>query len=181
MTIVHTLICGVTQSGKTTMAHSMARHFARLKHRIIVYDPVGTGTAAGTWPESAIVFSDEQEFFEYLARDDVSHAHVFIDEAGDIFNATKRENLWLLTRGRHFGFTVYLICQRPKMVLPSARHQCGIAYVFRLAYDDMKEIGKDYGFNDLDKISLDTGDFLMLVSGTSHYSSGNVFKLLRRK
>lgn len=178
--MTHTLICGVTMSGKTTMAHSMAKHFAKLKHRIIVFDPVGTPTVQGVWPESAVVFTDEQAFFEYLARDDVNHAHVFIDEAGDVFNATKRENLWLLTRGRHFGFVVYLICQRPKMLLPSARNQCGIAYIFRLAYDDMREIGKDYGYNDLDKFSLDTGDFLMLTSGTSRIERGNVFKLSRR-
>jgi len=123
------------------------------------------------------MFSDEQEFFEYLSRDDVNNAHVFIDEAGDVFTAQKRENLWLLTRGRHFGFSVYMIAQRPKMILPSARSMAGVCYLFRLASDDMRDIGRDFGFSGLDKIILDKGDFLILVSGSSQYQQANVFSL----
>jgi DNA helicase HerA-like ATPase len=105
---------------------------------------------------------------------------VFIDESGELFNAGKRENLWLLTRGRHFGFSVVLIAQRPKMLMPSARSQCSIAYVFRLALEDMKEIGADFGHSGLAKISLDKGDFLILKSGLARFDSANVFKLLSR-
>jgi len=119
---------------------------------VIVFDPVMTPTAAGYWPESAVIFDDETEFFEYLIRDDVSGAHVFIDEAGDVFNLSKSYNNWLLTRGRHFGFSVFLIAQRPKMLAPTVRNQCGRAYIFRLAKDDLKEIGADFGFSDLHKI-----------------------------
>ena len=50
--------------------------------------------------------------------------------------------------------------------------------MFRLAQDDVKSIGADYGFNDLHKINLDTGDFLVLNSGTASFSQGNIFKLL---
>lgn len=175
---MHALICGVTQSGKTTLAHAMAHELANAGLRIIVYDPVGTETLRGKWPDNSVMFSDEQEFFEYLARDDVNNAHVFIDEAGDVFTAQKRENLWLLTRGRHFGFSVYMIAQRPKMILPSARSMAGICYMFRLAADDQRELGRDFGFSGLDKINLDRGDFIVLESGLSDYQTGNVFSLL---
>lgn len=174
---MHALICGVTQSGKTTLAHSMAQMLANSGERIIVYDPVGTATARGTWPASAVLFSDEHEFFEYIARDDVNNAYIFIDEAGDIFTAQKRENLWLLTRGRHFGFSVFMIAQRPKMILPSARSMAGACYMFRLSADDQRDIGRDFGHNGLDKINLDRGDFIMLISGTSTFERGNVFSL----
>ena len=117
--------------------------------------------------------------FAYLARDDVFHAHVFVDEAGEVFNLSKRENFWLLTRGRHFGFNVYPICQRPKMIAPTIRNQCSRAYVFRLAQEDMEEIGRDFGFSELKKISLDKGDFLMLLSGTARMSRANVFDLIK--
>ena len=175
---MHALICGVTQSGKTTLAHAMSHHFAEAGQRVIVFDPVGTETAKGKWPDSAVIFSEEGEFFEYLSRDDVNDAHVFIDEAGDIFTAQKRENLWLLTRGRHFGFSVYMIAQRPKMILPSARSMAGACYLFRLAADDMRDIGRDFGFSGLDKINLDRGDFLVLISGQSDYTRSNVFAIL---
>lgn len=174
---MHGIICGVTQTGKTTLAHALAQAFAEQGANIIVYDPVGTETSRGKWPASAVLFSDEQEFFEYLARDDVSNAYVFIDEAGEIFTTQKRENLWLLTRGRHFGFSVFMIAQRPKMILPSARTMAGICYLFRLASDDMRDIGKDFGFSGLDKEILDRGEFLILESGSSQYQKANVFSL----
>jgi len=177
---MHTLICGVTESGKTTLAHSLAHRLAAEGQNVIVYDPVGTRTGAGTWPRTAIVFDHETEFFDYLAKPDVYNAHVFIDESADLFNASKRENLWLLTRGRHFGFSVVLIAQRPKMLLPAARTQCSVAYVFRLAVDDMKEIGADFGHSSIAKINLDKGDFLILQSGLAEFDRANVFQLLSR-
>lgn len=174
---MHALICGVTQTGKTTLAHNIAHEFAQKGAGIIVYDPVGTETKRGKWPESSVIFSDEHEFFEYLSRDDVNNAFVFIDEAGDIFTTQKRENMWLLTRGRHFGFSVFMIAQRPKMILPSARSMAGVCYLFRLSSDDMRDIGRDFGFSGLDKIILDRGDFIVLESGLSEYKTGNVFSL----
>lgn len=176
---MHTLICGVTESGKTTLARALARAFDSVGQNIIVYDPVGSNTAGGDWPRRSILFDNPEEFFAYVARPDVIHAHVFIDEAGDLFNASCRENFWLLTRGRHFGLYIYLIAQRPVMVYPTVRTQCRQAYVFRLAYEDLKTIGMDYGFSNLNKNSLDTGDFLMLTSGTSGYTRSNVFQLLQ--
>lgn len=175
---MHSLICGVTESGKTTLAHALADALDSAGQNIIVFDPVGTKTAAGKWPENAIVFDDEGDFFAYLARDDVFHAHVFVDESGEVFNLSKRENFWLLTRGRHFGFNVYCICQRPKMIAPTIRNQCSKAYVFRLAQDDLEEIGRDFGFSNLKNEVLDTGDFLLLLSGTSQKKRANVFQLL---
>ena len=174
---MHTLICGVTMSGKTTLAHKFAHELASQGQAIIVFDPVMTPTAAGTWPENALLFDDEFEFFNYLVKEEVNKAHVFIDESGDVFNLNKPWNFWLLTRGRHFGFSVFLIAQRPKMLAPTVRNQCGRAYVFRLARDDLKEIAADFGFSDLQKIMLDKGDFLLLNSGSAQYQKGNVFQL----
>lgn len=178
---MHALICGVTQSGKTTLAHLLAHSFAEKGEGVIVFDPVGSKTAKGNWPESAVIFKDETEFFDYLERDDVFNAHVFVDEAGEIFSPQKRENLWLLTRGRHAesgAFSVYMIAQRPKMILPTARSQAGVCYMFRLAADDQRDIGRDFGFSGLDKITLDRGDFLILESGSSAFQRGNVFSLI---
>lgn len=177
---MHALICGVTQSGKTTLAHALAQLLESQGENIIVFDPVGTKTAKGSWPQTAMVFDEEEEFFEYLEREDVFNAHVFIDESGEIFTSQKRHRLWLLTRGRHMesgGFTVYMIAQRPKMILPTARTQAGVCYMFRLASDDARDIGRDFGFSGLDKENLDTGDFLILLSGSSSYQRANVFSL----
>jgi hypothetical protein len=175
---MHTLICGVTESGKTTLAHALARGLSADGQPIIVFDPIGGATAAGNWPGGAIVFDDEEAFFDYLSRDDVAAAHVFIDEAGDIFNLSKRHNFWLLTRGRHFGFQVYMIAQRPKMLAPSARTQASRAYLFRLSPDDLREIGADFGHGGIEKITLDRGDFVLLHSGSTSITRANIFNLL---
>jgi DNA helicase HerA-like ATPase len=178
---MHTLICGVTESGKTTLAHALAGKLADSGARIIVYDPVGTKTSAGNWPESAILFDDETALFDYLSRDDVHSAHVFVDEAGEIFNLGKRENFWLLTRGRHFGFHVILIAQRPKMLPPTVRTQCARGYLFRMSPDDAAEILGDFGHRP--KIlgaPLDKGDFYILDSGQASIKRANIFNLLKK-
>lgn len=174
---MHTLYCGVTESGKTTLAREVARKVAA-EFPVVVYDPVGSATAGGGWPDSAIIFTDEEEFFDYMSRDDVKGAHVFIDEAGDLFHVGKRHNFWLLTRGRHFFLSVHLIAQRPKMIAPTARGQVSVTYAFRLALEDMREIAADMGHSGLEKISLDKGDFLCLYSGQASIKRANIFDLL---
>jgi DNA helicase HerA-like ATPase len=180
---MHSLICGVTESGKTTLAHSIARGVSKQGQNVIVYDPVGTLTYDGkqSWPANAVIFDDEDLFFAYLNEPHVNHSHVFVDEAGDIFPVGKRENMWVLTRGRHFGFSVYAICQRPKLISPSARSQCSAAYIFRLAEADLDEIGKDFGHSNLKSYTLDKGDFIMLRSGRSSINRANIFQLLKKE
>lgn len=177
----HSLIIGVTESGKTTLARSLARNLAKRKQNVIVYDPVRTPTAGGDWPKSAVIFDDEREFWKYLNRDDVGHSHIFVDEAGDLFNMAKPENFWLLTRGRHYGFFVYCMCQRPKMIAPSVRFQCATCYMFRLAHSDASEISKDFGHEwPIDNAPLDTGDFLTLHSGSVKVERANIFNIIER-
>lgn len=187
MAITHSLICGVTMSGKTTLARAFAQHFCKKGEKVIVYDPLGTHTANGAdWGEGAIVFRDDFQFFDYLTSDGVSHAHVFIDESADLFSLENRDNFWLATRGRHFGFQLYFIAQRPKMLAPTVRNQCGFCYMFRLSKDDSKEISADFGHDYPDIIKnpegeikpLDTGDYLVLTSGNAKIQRYNIFNQL---
>lgn len=181
MGIKHHLITGVTESGKTTLAREIARQISAAKQRVIVYDPMGTATAGGNWPNDAIIFNDDFDFLDYVAKPDVCKAHVFIDEADEIFNLQSRENFWILKAGKHFGFCCYVITQRPKMVAPTIRGQCGICYMFRLAADDQREIGRDFGHSGLESINLDTGDYIKLVSGSRELSRGNIFDQLSKR
>lgn len=175
---MHQLFCGVTMSGKTTLARIMTRELLAKKQRVIVYDPVGTSTAGGDWGEGAEVFDDLDEFLEFVNRDDVMHCHVFIDEADLVFSIGQKENHWMLRRGRHYGMFIYPITQRPTLIAPNVRAMCQRAYVFRLIQDDIKTIAADYGFSDAHKINLDKGDFICFTAGTSQFTRGNVFKLI---
>lgn len=178
--MTHTAFFGVTQSGKTTMARHFCRAFDKLGHKTIVYDPVGTITAGGDWPERSVKFDDPEKFMEYVSRDDVYQAHIFVDEAGDHFTVSDKENHWLFRRGRHKGFILYPISQRPKMLAPNVRTQCGRAFVFRLAMQDANEIGADYGHTNLHHLitQLDRGDYIELESGSPHIKRGNIFNQL---
>jgi DNA helicase HerA-like ATPase len=179
---MHTLICGVTESGKTTLAHLLAAEDARQKKEVIVFDPVGTQTAAGEWPDHVVMFTDKQKFLRYVARPtNPEGTAVYIDEAADILSHDQRENEWLLTRGRHLGYSVTLVTQRPKLVSPSVRHQCARLFMFRLSQGDAREIGADYGHSGFDKISLDQGDFLCVFSGRAKFTRANVFALINNR
>jgi hypothetical protein len=175
---MHALICGVTLSGKTTLARSIARDVADAGQNVIVYDPVGTTTGGGGWPSSAVVFDDPDEFIEYMNHPAVNCAHVFVDEADEVFSLSHKGNFWLPKKGRHFGFQLYMITQRPKMIAPTARKQVGVCYMFRLAVDDARELAADFGFSDAHKIMLDKGDFLVLNSGQASILRANIFDLL---
>lgn len=175
---MHSLYVGVTQSGKTTLAREMARILARQGHRGAVYDPVGTHTAGGGWPAEWMVYDDADEFMAFVQSPQAVKHHLFVDEAHELFGHDCRENFWLLTKGRHFGLFLHLMSQRPNKLHPDVRTNCANCYMFRLAQDDAYEIGKDYGHNNLHKISLDKGDFLVLESGSPAVKRGNVFSLV---
>lgn len=174
----HVLYSGVTLSGKTTLARFAARTLLKKKARVIVYDPLGTETMGGGWGEGAVMFDDSEKLLDFLHSDECCNCFIFIDEAHHIFSHDQKENLWLLTQGRHYGMYFHLITQRPKKVHPDARSNCGQCFMFRLANDDARDIGSDYGFSDIHKISLDKGDFLALNSGSAGYSRANVFEIV---
>ena len=143
----------------------------------VVYDPLGTATAGGDWGEGAIIHQDIDPFLDMMYDPKFIDSMIFVDEAHHIFNHENKEHLWLLTEGRHHGMNFNLITQRPTKVHPDARSNCGTCYMFRLAFDDAKNVGNDFGHSAIHKINLDKGDFLVLISGSSEYKTANVFNL----
>jgi len=181
----HTIICGATLCGKTTLAHRLAQFDEEDKKHIVVYDPVLTGTAAGEWPtKNVALFDDERKFLKYVHGTHGEETSIYVDEAADLFDHSKKENRWILTRGRHLGYKVTIITQRPKMVHPSVRAQTSRAFVFRLKVSDSKEVigdyGHDYRSGGLGQQELDQGDFLVLYSGHAQVLRANIFELVNR-
>lgn len=176
---MHQLFIGVTLSGKTTLARSFSRELLRAKKLVAVFDPMGTDTAGGDWGDGALLFHDLEPFLQFVHSDECVNYHIFVDEAHHIFGHTQKENFWMLTQGRHYGMHFYPITQRPTKVHPDVRNNCARCYMFRLAQDDAKEIGADYGHSNIHKENLDRGDFLILNSGSSEISRANVFDLIQ--
>ena len=172
-------------TGKTTLARHHARILSRAKYDVAVYDPVGTGTAGGGWPENATVISDPiilEKFLEHVRGTDKHPVFLFVDESADVFSHGQTQNHWIPRRIRHQHVYLRLITQRPKMLHPDVRTQCSYAYVLRLSNDDKKMIYSDFGHSgDVESKPLDKGDCVLLTSGSSDVEEFNVFALVSRQ
>ena len=182
---VHSLYCGVTMSGKTTLARYHARLLQNAEHDVVVYDPVMTGTAGGGWSvekKELRTFHTEEAFLKWIEKasgEPERPIFVFVDEAADIFGHGNGENELLPRRVRHQNIYLRLVSQRPKMLPPNVRTQCAHIYMFRLSDDDQKTVLADAGHSkDVVEKQLDTGDFLLLRSGSQVIVSHNVFDLI---
>lgn len=182
----HVLYCGVTMTGKTTLARHHARILVKAKHIVVVYDPVMTETAGGYWPEGAPIYSDPEKldkFFEKAKGTDEHPIYLFIDESADLFDHAHTENHWIPRKIRHQNIYLRMIAQRPTMLHPNVRSQCSYVYALRLANSDKKEIYADMGHNpnEVETKPLDKGDCVLLTSGSSDIEEFNVFDLVGAK
>jgi hypothetical protein len=178
----HVLYCGVTMTGKTTLARHHARILDRANYRIAVYDPVGTETAGGGWPERAEMLASPEEFSEFIEKqsgEPERPVFLFVDESADIFGHGETWSHWIPRKCRHRDIYLRMIVQRPKMLHPSVRTQCAIAYMLRLSKDDARMLAADFGHSaDVADMPLDKGDCLLLQSGTTEIEEFNVFDLV---
>jgi Zonular occludens toxin (Zot) len=185
--IKHCGYYGATMNGKTTLARMLARdRFAlyskgHIERKVVVYDPVATETAGGGWPEGALIFTDFSDFQKWVGEN--GDADLFIDEAGDHFGMRETQviNHWLASRGRHYGYELHLICQRPTMMAPSVRTQLAVNYCFKMSTTDLKDLAADVGHDLPDIEKLDKGEFLVIDSTSLVIAKHNVFTLLNRK
>jgi hypothetical protein len=181
----HILYCGVTMTGKTTLARHHARILDKANHVVVVYDPVMTATAGGGWPERGVIYNDPEKLEKFLEKAHGTEEHpvfLFVDESADLFNHSQTHMHWVPRRIRHQDIYLRLIAQRPKMLHPDVRSQCSYAYVLRLAQDDKKMIYSDFGHSgDVETKPLDKGDCVLLTSGSSDIEEFNVFELVNRK
>ena len=180
----HILYCGVTMTGKTTLARSHAQILVDAKYEVLVYDPVGTDTANGNWPDGAKVMTTPEEFHECIddlpeGGDPEHPVFFFVDESADIFGHSMTEAHWIARRIRHDEVYLRLIVQRPMMLHPSVRTQCGYVYMLRLSRQDAALICADMGHGpEVSKIQLDKGDTILITSGSTDTDQFNVFELL---
>jgi len=181
----HVLYCGVTQTGKTTLARHHARILDAADYDVHVYDPVGTETLGGDWPERAKVLTTPEQFHKHLEHLEGTAdrpVFMFVDESADLFGHAETHAHWIPRSCRHSHIYLRLIVQRPKMLHPSVRTQCAYAFMLRLSQDDGKQLAGDFGHSaDTASIPLDKGDAILLTSGTAAIDEFNVFELVDRR
>lgn len=180
----HVLYTGVTMTGKTTLAREHASILHKAKYDLVVYDPVGTDTANGNWPEDITVLHTPEEFHEWIEDNEETYdpehpCFLFVDEAADIFGHSETHAHWIGRKIRHSYIYLRMMCQRPNMMHPSVRTQCSYVYMLRLSQTDARLICADMGHGtEVSNTVLDKGDCLLLTSGSADTEQFNVFELV---
>jgi hypothetical protein len=138
-TMPHSLISGMTESGKTTLAVQMSREYQRHNIRVIVLDPL----LDSRWCADFMT-TDRLQFLSVVQHPQTVNCAIFIDESGESVGQYNDEMFWLATRARHYGHNSHFICQRPAMLSPTVRGQCSYLYLFNVAATDAKTLSDDF-------------------------------------
>lgn len=117
----HTLIVGVTESGKSTYAKLVCEGLKSRGFPTAVLNPYGDPT----W-KADFQTANADELLEYC-RQPFKKA-VFLEEA-DCLAKEPRFN-WFTCAGRHAGCQIWVVAQRLQMLSPALRNNCTESVVF---------------------------------------------------
>lgn len=127
---MHSLIIGMTESGKTTLAKILCKKLTDQGKTTIVldtiYDPGWTATyKVSSAEELSSLMLEERE------------AYIFIDEGGEVFSDGRDTNYsWFATRSRHYGHSVFFMAQRAILIPKTMRDQCSRLFLFTSSASD---------------------------------------------
>src|SRR5271154_7447046 len=100
--MAHSLVLGMTESGKTTLAKRMAWRYQARDVKVIVLDPL----CDPEW-QADFQTSDPEEFLSAFWAS--QKCAVFIDEAGQSIGRYNEVMQRTATRGRHWGHAVHFV------------------------------------------------------------------------
>lgn len=143
----HTLIAGITESGKTTLAKKMCAEYKARGIPVVVLDPMND-------PEWLADFQT-REPLEFLQMVKTSrNCACFVDEGSENAGRFDTEMHWTATKGRHLGHRLTYVCQRPTQISPNIRYNCSNVALFKVAMDDAKTVANDFGQEALKRATL---------------------------
>jgi len=129
--MAHTLIVGITGSGKTTVAKNLAVTYRRRGVGVLVLTPC----LHDGW-ESDYITDNPELFLQvvFLNR----NCAIFVDECGEMIGRWAGPMTKLATRSRHWGHNVHFIGQRATMIDPNVRSMCECFFIFKQSATDAK-------------------------------------------
>lgn len=129
--VAHSLILGMTESGKTTLAKQLAAQYHARGIGVIVLDPMND-------PEWQADYrtDDPAEFLAVVWKS--KRCAVFIDEAGEAVGAFDTVMQRTATKGRHWGHSMHYLSQRGVQIARTVRDQCSHLFLFTTSLDDSK-------------------------------------------
>lgn len=148
----HSLILGMTESGKTTLAKRLAANYRNNGVGVIVLDPLHD-----KW-DCDYQTSDKNVFLTTVQQNQA--CAVFIDEGGESVGQYDTEMHWLATRARHYGHATHFISQRGQQLAKTVRDQCSNLFLFNCSSSDAKLLANEWNKPELiNANSLQRGEF----------------------
>jgi len=167
---MHSLILGMTESGKTTLGKILIKIHKAQGGKSIVLDPLGD-------PEFSADFqtSDPGEFLKVFFNS--RSCYVFIDESGDAIGHYNIEMSKTATKGRHYGHSCFYITQKITQIPPIVREQCGQVYMFASGVASCKLISEEFNSREfLNGSELKQGEFYQ-KGRFDKIKKGNIFEI----
>ena len=149
----HSLILGMTESGKTTLAKQLAAQYKKAGINVLVLDPLKDPSWNADYQTN-----NPDEFLKVFW--DSRRCAVFIDEAGESAGRYDKAMERTATKGRHWGHNVHYISQRGTMINTTIRGQCTNMFLFSTGLKDAKIHAEEWGHEELKNANkLKKGEF----------------------
>ncbi len=129
----HKAVYGFTGTGKSTLVKAFTKTYRRRQQQVIVYP--GTGDTA--FPPGCKFAWSADELEALLANPENYGAFVILDEGAALYDEVTLKKhpivYGLFMRGRHLGYTCWIITQYPTSIPPRVRRNCTERYIFGTA------------------------------------------------
>lgn len=129
--MAHSLILGMTESGKTTCAKQLCAAYTTAGWATVVLDPMGDPA----W-HCSFRTSQPNAFLQVLWNS--RRCMFFVDEGGKMIGRFDDLMVDTATMGRHWGHSGHYISQRGAQLNRTLRDQCSHLFLFTTALDDCK-------------------------------------------
>lgn len=133
---MHSLLLGMTESGKTSLAKQLIQEFRARGVHCISLDPLSDPSFGADFT------TNNPEEFAQVWKTSRGCA-CFIDEAGTVgkFSEHIKE---AATKGRHWGHSFFFLSQRATQIEPLVRDQCGALFLFRSGMQSRKTLAEEF-------------------------------------
>lgn len=168
----HSLLIGMTEMGKTTLARELARSFRSRGFKNIVLDPLRDPK----WPADFIT-SDSAEFLEVCQAS--RKCMLFMDEGSQSVGRYNVEMQWTATQARHWGHSAFFLCQGATQLAPVIRDNCSKVFVYCCGARNGRLLAEEFNAPDLEMcVSLLPHEYFAVTRGgaCSFHSSKRSFE-----
>lgn len=153
---MHSLIIGMTESGKTTLAKMLCRTLNNGGNKTAVLDPLFDDG----W-QCDFQTQNSDEFLRWAKSN--RSAYLFVDEGSISIGRYNLPMQWLATMARHWGHSATFISQGLTQLPPAVRNNCSRLYLFTAADSVSKIAAEEFNKKELrDAEALGRGEFLIV-------------------